>query len=159
MSPTVSTYLARTADRGARTYPSCPGCGTKDNKWPRRDPPRVFEKIERPGYAFEVHATLNHAGPQASPIQIPAPRQMPRAWVISGPVDSHAEYYRDEYKFKLFFLFSCQSRPVINGDAFHILYIIFHGNSERERSAHNDRSIQFVRMTTAALNLTESFVF
>lgn len=113
--------LGEDSRSGTWTYPSCCGCRTKDNKWSRRDPTRAFEKMG-PGCAFELHATLNHVGPRASPIQIPALKQMLHAWVISSPVNSYWILSR-----KIQIQRPSCSGPIAastNGDAFHILYHI-----------------------------------
>lgn len=102
--------LDEDSESGAWTYPSCSGCRTKDNKWSRS-----FASIWKDGqrYASELHATLNHVGPQASPIQIPAPKQMLElhTWVISTPVDSYWILSR-RIQIQTSFLFKCQPRQV-----------------------------------------------
>ena len=90
-------------------------------------------------YSFELHVTLNHVGPQASPIQIPALKQMLHAWVIFTPVNSFWIYYREEYKFK---------RPSCSGANRGkykwrcISYLIFQNNSKkREMQTINDQLV------------------
>jgi len=53
--------LGEDSKSGTWIYPSCSGCRTKDNKWSRS-----FASIWKdwPRHAFELHATLNHVGPQ-----------------------------------------------------------------------------------------------
>lgn len=86
MSPTVSIYLAKTADRGHGLIHHAPDAGQRIING--RDA-ILREYLKRwAEYAFKLHATLNHVGPQASPIQIPGLKQMLHAWVISTPVDS-----------------------------------------------------------------------